>query len=361
MTLQSSGTIKFSEIENDFGQIAGSNNRKIGSYRVSDVVGGITYPLDTGMPQSGAISFSDFYSKRLNILVDFYTGAAQDRVNGKTQYDAGATEIIGPGTVGSLPNDGAGKRVIINVNKQIGSAKGASTLCALITGNTWNTETDAEGCKLQIDVGPEGIICGAGGDGGLGGYKHSSTGSPSLGEGFPGSDGTSAIGVQHDNTDVNVVSGGQVINGFGGGGGAPGFEYTNVTGEDHEVRGWGGGGGGGAGIPVGEGAENYSSESASLWGQDGSFPSGGEQGGAGGEGTWTHGDQGCSGGICAGDGGRGGDQEADASAGGPSRSDSSGPGAGGSNGAAIRRTSGLTVTITNAGTISGATDATGIT
>ena len=359
MTLQSSGTIKFSEIEDEFGQIAGTNNRKVGSYRISQTIGGlINLPLDTGIPQPGSpISFSDFYSKRCNILVNFYT-IDENRVDARNKYDNGDVQVVGPG-VKSPPSAGSGVKVRIHVNKNIGSQAvdgGSQSYCALRTG-TWDTETDDEGCELQVDVGANGLICGAGGNGGQGGYKHSSGGSPSNGEGFPGEYGNSGLGIQHDNTDVVVLNGGFIVGGYGGGGGAPGFEYTNQEGEDHEVRGWGGGGGGGAGIPAGEGRGNYSDGYPAGIGQDGSMLTGG----AGGEGDWTHGDQGCSGGICAGDGGNGGGQEFGvAAAGGPSRNDSQDPGAGGASGAAIRRTSGLTVNITNGGTISGATDATGV-
>ena len=354
MTLQSSGTIKFSEIEDEFGQIAGTNNRKVGSYRISQTIGGlINLPLDTGIPQPGSpISFSDFYSKRCNILVNFYT-IDENRVDARNKYDNGDVQVVGPG-VKSPPSAGSGVKVRIHVNKNIGSQAvdgGSQSYCALRTG-TWDTETDDEGCELQVDVGANGLICGAGGNGGQGGYKHSSGGSPSNGEGFPGEYGNSGLGIQHD-ADVVVLNGGFIVGGYGGGGGAPGFEYTNQEGEDHEVRGWGGGGGGGAGIPAGEGRGNYSDPgNAGGIGQDGSMLTGG----AGGIGWTSHGysDE-------IGNGGNGGGQEFGvAAAGGPSRNDSQDPGAGGASGAAIRRTSGLTVNITNAGTISGATDATGV-
>ena len=31
-------------------------------------------PLDDGIPQSGRINWSDFYNKRLNLIVDCYSG-----------------------------------------------------------------------------------------------------------------------------------------------------------------------------------------------------------------------------------------------------------------------------------------------
>ena len=166
MTLQSSGTIKFSEIEDEFGHIAGTNNRKVGSYRISQTIGGlINLPLDTGIPQPGSpISFSDFYSKRCNILVNFYT-IDENRVDARNKYDSGDVQVVGPG-VKSPPSAGSGVKVRIHVNKNIGSQAvdgGSQSYCALRTG-TWDTETDDEGCELQVDVGPNGLICGAGGN-----------------------------------------------------------------------------------------------------------------------------------------------------------------------------------------------------
>lgn len=77
MTLQGSGTIRFSEISNEFGLPPGKN---IGAYRVSESFSGlVNMPLDTGIPQSGRINFSDFYNKKLNMVVDCYSqsGAIQ--------------------------------------------------------------------------------------------------------------------------------------------------------------------------------------------------------------------------------------------------------------------------------------------
>ena len=79
MALQGSGQIRFSQIENEFGR---NGKRSLGDYRVSDdyadrrggarvAVGNL--PLDDGIPQSGEIKFSDFYNKRLNMVVDYYS------------------------------------------------------------------------------------------------------------------------------------------------------------------------------------------------------------------------------------------------------------------------------------------------
>ena len=73
MTLQGSGTIRFSDITNEFGT---PPNRNIGAYRVSESFSGLTnMPLDDGIPQSGRINFSDFYNKKLNMVVDCFSSS----------------------------------------------------------------------------------------------------------------------------------------------------------------------------------------------------------------------------------------------------------------------------------------------
>ena len=62
MTLQNSGTISFTQIKNEFGLPTGKN---LGAYRVSDSPGNncslSNLPLDSGIPQTGEIKFSNFY------------------------------------------------------------------------------------------------------------------------------------------------------------------------------------------------------------------------------------------------------------------------------------------------------------
>jgi hypothetical protein len=71
MTLQSSGSISLSQISNEFGL---PSSRNFGAYRVRETYSALSnIPLDTGVPQSGPIKFSDFYNKKLNIIVDCYS------------------------------------------------------------------------------------------------------------------------------------------------------------------------------------------------------------------------------------------------------------------------------------------------
>ena len=68
--------IKFSYLENEFGA---NGSRSLGAYRVSETIDGLTIPTigwtnqwSAPIPNSGTIKFSDFYSKKLNMVVDYY-------------------------------------------------------------------------------------------------------------------------------------------------------------------------------------------------------------------------------------------------------------------------------------------------
>ena len=161
MTIKSSGgnpptnPLSFTEISNEFGLPPGKN---LGAYRVSETFGALSnQPLDSGIPQSGQIKFSDFYSKQLNIIVNFYSGGSESRQNAKTRYNQGNVSVVGG--FKSKPSNTSGTHVKIHVNKTISSAKGNSNNVALKTGN-WNS-----GTTLRVDVGSSGKILGAGGGG----------------------------------------------------------------------------------------------------------------------------------------------------------------------------------------------------
>ena len=67
MTIKTSqNNLKFSHIENEFGK---SPNRSLGDYRRSISKGGVSWPLDDGIPTSGEIKFSDFLGKQHNIII----------------------------------------------------------------------------------------------------------------------------------------------------------------------------------------------------------------------------------------------------------------------------------------------------
>ena len=74
MAVKASGNpLAFSEIETEFGQ---NSDRDLGEYRVSQTVGGLSnQPLDTSIPQSGAIKFSDFSKKVIFEKFEIFRGS----------------------------------------------------------------------------------------------------------------------------------------------------------------------------------------------------------------------------------------------------------------------------------------------
>ena len=367
MAVKASGNpLAFSEIETEFGQ---NNDRDLGEYRVSQNVGGLSnQPLDTNIPQSGAIKFSDFYSKKLNVIIDYYSGSTENRPDdARTKYQAasasGNRTVIGfPATKDRIAGDSSGSKVRIHVNKAIGSATGNVNNCAVRTGSF---ET---GTIVTVEVGSSGAIYGAGGNGG----EHGSSAEDPHGKN--GGGGTSALGIEYSGT--TVINNGSIVAGGGGGGGGG---YRRVEREEvgpgEVIATAGGGGGGGQGLPSGEGVDG---------GADGTTTAGGN-GAVGGfsavseNDTFVYGGGGGGGGS-NGEGGEGGGNGAGNNDGGDGTTSKGGNGAqgkhagsiegnyntqgnggtGGNSGAAIRRTSGITVNIPSTSGITGATDATGV-
>jgi hypothetical protein len=235
MALQASGPISFLQISGEFGL---PSNKNIGAYRVSQTVGELSnLPLDNNIPQSGAIRFSDFYSKKLNVVMNFGNGS---RINARTSYDnnsIGIISVIGGHRI--RPTSSSGTKVWIYVSGTITSNSASSQLyCSLLTGN-WDNNTD-----LRLDIGPSGFVLGVGGSGGIGG----ATGG---GNGGNGSPGTSAIGVTYQ--PITIVNRGTILPGTGGGGGGGGGRRG--PGADPTSQIFVGGGGGGGGRPFGPGGD----------------------------------------------------------------------------------------------------------
>ena len=383
LVLSTTNFNKYSIKVEAYGPTAGSNY-SLGNYRMNNTseFGGMIVPLDTDcgpslnqdMPTGNSpISFSNFYNARLNIAVDYFTVDENRPVDAVTRFgDPAKRKVVGGFKV--FPGTTSPHKVAIVVNKTISGksagADGASVNeCSLRTGSSWSG-----GTKVTVQVGSSGRVYGAGGDGGAGGNVDGFNRNPS--NGSQGENGTSALGVQYNNTVVKVRSGGIIINGFGGGGGGGGAFEDSTPGEEYRPRcGSGGGGGGGAGSPAGVGGATGSittpdpNEHASPGnaGSAGSVPNGGEQSGAGGTGGNNINE------AIGGTGGRGRDEETTGTgfdndgtgqdSQGRTSSESyvgSSGGAKGTDGAAIRRTGGLTVSITNDGTIVGETTATGV-
>jgi len=241
MALTSSpNPISADQIRTEFGATSGTSVR-FGDYRaVNQTVGTLTgLPLDTDVPQSGPIKFSDFYSKKLNIVVDCHSGSDETRVDARAKYDANQITIIGGfKTSAQKPSAGAGARIITNVNKLIGSEKTGRNYAALKTGQ-WGTDA-----TMEIVIGSSGGIYGAGGDGGGG-------------NGGNGGQGTTALAIQYP---VTITNQGNIVAGRGGGGGGGignGYKHADTQrgcqGRQNCINAAGGGGGGGIGFPGGTG------------------------------------------------------------------------------------------------------------
>ena len=353
MTIKNSGSqLSFSEIEAEFGQP--DNGRSLGRYRSSDSefknksMGQLSnLPLDTGIPASGEIKFSQFYGKKLNMVIDYYDDTGNpggEASNVLNRQDDGANtlaatwrynnqsnrvKVVGgyrdrpTGSVSgyNLSSSGwqGGKKIFIHVNKHIGSSKSGSdsdrNKVALRTGN-WPS-----GTSLQIDIGSSGRIQGAGGNGRQGA---SNSGTPA--QAFTG---TSGLGIEYP---AQINNSGIIRCGYGGGGGGAG-SWSDPNKNPRDFGRSGGGGGGGAGIPAGDGGPQntggYGSAGAGgpsdqngkgKAGSDASFDAGGNGGGGG-----VHGE----GGGGAGNGGAGGDQNdaaASGTAGSPNRGGGGSPG-----------------------------------
>ena len=262
-----SGTISASDIITEFGNSNSNGGMSLGAYRqhklangnlsnYPQTVNGISFSsLDTSVPVSGQIKYSDLRSKKLNFVVD-YQSFSQDRQNSVSHVDMQVRWQQGnSATVGNFkdaPTDSGswngGKKVFIHVNQTFGSATSNNrNIVALRTGSQWPNNTE-----MEIQVGSNGRIFGAGGRGG-----HGSNGS---GEGGDAENGNSALGIQiagasagtGNTCTVRVKSGGIIQCGFEGGGGGGGFyDDPNKSSQDPVIS--GGGGGGGAGRPIGVG------------------------------------------------------------------------------------------------------------
>ena len=327
MAIKGSGSsLSFTEIEAEFGQ---NGSRSLGAYRLSQNIGSLSnLPLDSGIPTSGTIKFSDFYSKRLNVVVDCHSGGEETRKSAKNdKWNNNNLTVVG----GFRSKKEGGSKIIININKKFCSDKSNVAHCALKTGS-WDATA-----VVQVDVGSSGNILGSGGDGGRG--QNGIDGSAQS-----GFDGSSGLGIEVNNCTVNVASGGVVRAGFGGGGGGGGGRQVD-KGEDRRAS--GGGGGGGAGCPPGNGGQGGTTGAPGGGGSAGTETAGGGFGNGGNNANQAGGGPGGSGGQAGGAAANGSGSQ-------------TGGGTGGASGAAIRRNSGFSVTINNSGTITGSTTATGV-
>ena len=259
MAIKNSGSpLNFSEIEDEFGQNPG---RSLGRYRNTHPDFGnknlgelSNLPLDTGIPTSGQIKFSDFYSKRENIVVDLHSfGNSNFNHNAySNRFANGNYNIVGNYRTSVSKNTWqGGKKVIIHINKQFGSS-GASSVnhFALEMGNISDSITNAwpTATTFAIDVGSSGLVGGKGGNGGSSGNEETS--------GQNGGNGTSGMKI-HSGFQDEITGESRIFGGGGGGGSGSGAEQ-NDWGDRNSAA--GGRGGGGAGLPGGEGGNGNENE-----------------------------------------------------------------------------------------------------
>ena len=342
MTLQSSGPISFGQIRDEFGL---PPNKNLGAYRVSysntgqgGSLSGL--PLDDGVPQSGTIAFSHFYGKRMNTVVDCYSGGTQTNANARDKYNNFSRTVV-IGGYRSPKSSPSNEKIIVNVNKTFqGERGGERRKCALRTGTYGN------GIIFRVDIGSSGRIVGAGGDGGDGG---------SIGSGGRGGDGTSALGLEQasENGTVVVANSGLISAGYGGGGGGGGaHDHDAGKGGGRRRKASGGGGGGGAGLPAGERGKGGTKGSNGSNGSDGGLNSAGSGGSGGNNDGEARGGRG-------GNGGRDGQNSESGERGRGGEGSGSSGGVRGFNGAAIRTRSGVNFSVSG-GTVRGNTGASGV-
>ena len=255
--------ISFSGIRTEFGTAGAESSTapvRLGQYRRDDSaftnkdVGGLlNQPLDEGIPTSGAINVDAFHNKRLNVIIDYHSGATENRpVVAKSKYaESSTSEGNSTGNwnvIGGYRNPPAltgGTKTRIHVNKEIGSSNTNTNNCAVRTGTGWNA-----GTVLTVEIGSSGALYGAGGNGGDGGSGDGQGSGSGNRDGADGSAGSSALGIQYSGT--TIINDGSIINGYGGGGGGG---YRKVEREEWfsgpVYAAGGGGGGAGQGLPAG--------------------------------------------------------------------------------------------------------------
>ena len=301
MPLQGSGQISMRDIKDEFGPNPGNNIGPVSmeDYRLQeeDIDGLTDLPLDvnagpsnnTDIPRTGSMSFENFYNAKLNVVVRMTSntvpGDDPSQQNARTIYNDNTNQSVVRcvGNLRSRPTAGnmSGRRVIIDVNKQISSGSSQDNKntnrrqCAMRTGE-W-----VSGTKLTVHIGANGSIYGAGGDGG--------DGNAVGGKAEDGSTGTSALGIDFGTASnkTKIINKGYIQAGYGGGGGGGGVtEDQEKDAEDDQYL-KGGGGGGGAGVPAGEGGisvtgedgdDNYHAIDAEFPGGDGTATAGGAKG-----------------------------------------------------------------------------------
>ena len=105
--------ISFSQIRTEFGDGTNTSSSpvRLGQYRTTDSSftnespGDFSnLPLDTGIPTSGTINVDSFHGKKLNVIVDYYSGSSENRPDdARAKYQAASASgnrVVVGGEVG---------------------------------------------------------------------------------------------------------------------------------------------------------------------------------------------------------------------------------------------------------------------
>ena len=146
MALQGIGqSISFKDIKDEFGL---PTDNRFGNYRITEQLKDDCddvfkiFPLDDDIPHNGQIKFSDFYSIKLNLVVDVFSeSTTEEEINVYKRYTDEPDKVIVVGGTGDKNKIG-GSRIRVVVNQKVGSGIGDSTKCALRTDSSWPTDTD---------------------------------------------------------------------------------------------------------------------------------------------------------------------------------------------------------------------------
>ena len=275
MTLQASGSISSSQIQTEFG---GSNPISMSQY----------YGLDSGVPTSGPIKFSNFYGKILNAT---RTIGSTQNFNARSDFQTNATIVGGKKTASSVYGNNQAVKYTINVNGTIGANDTSSY--------AFDTGTFPSGSSIYLNVYSGNYIVGAGGAGGASNGGAGGAGGPAL-----------ILRL------ISYITNNGTIAGGGGGGGGGGYGYSNGCQQDgcchqtcYTATANGGVGGGGAGKIAASGASllsgdgggaGYNSSSGNQTASSGDGGSGGDLGKKGADGTNGNGTPYAGGGGAAG-------------------------------------------------------------
>lgn len=262
MTVKAAGQpLSFSEIADEFGYSPGKN---LGAYRVTQTYANLTLSgVDTGVPGSGPIKFSDLYSKKLNVIVDYFNGGDQVDANARNRYN-NSTYCYSHGGWKTPPQNTTNLKVHVVINKKMGVSSNSTRTNVALRSGAWDSGTNITFYSYSNST-----IYGAGGDGGSGAlscqggfYKNDARV-----DGEPGTPGTNAIGFDFGPT--TFYNYGHIQRGFGGGNGGY-SSYSDCDKGPGDPCNGGGGGGGGAGWYNGRGGPKGPGNNAGCPGDAGS-------------------------------------------------------------------------------------------